>query len=104
MLIKFATGIRVIVTTANFVEYDTIGKSQGVWYQDFPRRQAEACEFEVRGLSTGNAAAFGSETVVDGYNNTTDISIYRGWFPASVPFPRYRRVSPSSVCLLEHVL
>lgn len=48
MLLKFPTGIRVVVLTANFVSTDVEDKSQGVWYQEFPLRKAETCEFEVR--------------------------------------------------------
>lgn len=47
MVLKFATGVRVVVLTANFVFTDVEGKSQGVWYQEFPLRQSATCDFEV---------------------------------------------------------
>lgn len=47
MLLKFPTGVRVVVLTANFVSTDVEDKSQGVWYQEFPLRKAETCDFEV---------------------------------------------------------
>ncbi|CAN0050566.1 unnamed protein product, partial [Laminaria digitata] len=46
MLLKFPTGVRVVVLTANFVSTDVEDKSQGVWYQEFPLRKAETCDFE----------------------------------------------------------
>lgn len=36
-----------MVLTANFVSVDVTDKSQAVWYQDFPRRKSETCDFEV---------------------------------------------------------
>lgn len=48
MVMKFRTGIRVVVLTANFVEMDVGEKSQGVWYQEFPLRpSSDTCDFEV---------------------------------------------------------
>lgn len=38
----------MIVLTANFVRQDVSGKSQGVWYQDFPLRASGTCDFEVQ--------------------------------------------------------
>lgn len=53
-LLKFASGVRVVITTANLVEQDLTGKSQGVWYQDFPLGEgAGACDFEVRPARPG---------------------------------------------------
>ncbi|CAM9293640.1 unnamed protein product [Scytosiphon promiscuus] len=46
IILKFPAGVRVVVLTANFVSTDVRGKSQGVWYQEFPLRQAESCDFE----------------------------------------------------------
>lgn len=48
MVLKFPRGVRVVVLTANFVDQDVTGKSQGVWYQEFPLRQSPTCDFEVR--------------------------------------------------------
>lgn len=48
MLLKFARGVRVVVLTANFIEQDVSGKSQGVWYQEFPLGCSRTCDFEVR--------------------------------------------------------
>lgn len=48
VLLKFVTGVRVVILTANFIDQDVNGKSQGVWYQEFPLRPSETCEFEVR--------------------------------------------------------
>lgn len=48
MVLKFRTGVRVVVLTANFVQQDVDGKSQGVWYQEFPLRASGTCDFEVR--------------------------------------------------------
>lgn len=47
MILKFSAGVRVVVLTANFVSMDVRGKSQGVWYQEFPLRRADTCDFEV---------------------------------------------------------
>ncbi|CAM9748232.1 unnamed protein product, partial [Hapterophycus canaliculatus] len=46
IILKFAAGVRVVVLTANFVLMDVRGKSQGVWYQEFPLRRADTCDFE----------------------------------------------------------
>ncbi|CAM9812363.1 unnamed protein product [Sphacelaria rigidula] len=46
MLLKFARGVRVVVLTANFIEQDVSGKSQGVWYQEFPLGCSRTCDFE----------------------------------------------------------
>ena len=48
MILKFRTGVRVVVMTANFLTVDVTEKSQAVWYQDFPRRESGTCDFEVR--------------------------------------------------------
>ena len=47
ILLKFPTGVRVVILTANFVSTDVEHKSQGVWYQEFPLREADTCDFEV---------------------------------------------------------
>ncbi|CAM9694407.1 unnamed protein product [Ectocarpus sp. 13 AM-2016] len=46
MILKFPTGVRVVVLTANFVVVDVTDKSQGVWYQDFPKRTSGSCAFQ----------------------------------------------------------
>ncbi|CAM9632280.1 unnamed protein product [Choristocarpus tenellus] len=40
-VVKYATGIRVAVFTANFRESDWEGMVQGVWYQDFPAKEVD---------------------------------------------------------------
>lgn len=47
IILKFPTGIRVVVLTANFIVVDVTDKSQGVWYQDFPKRTSGSCAFQV---------------------------------------------------------
>lgn len=47
MILKFPLGVRVVVLTANFVSMDVEDKSQAVWYQEFPLRESETCDFEV---------------------------------------------------------
>lgn len=47
IILKFPTGVRVVVLTANFLTVDVTDKSQAVWYQDFRRRESGACDFEV---------------------------------------------------------
>ncbi|CAN0315819.1 unnamed protein product, partial [Ectocarpus sp. 12 AP-2014] len=47
IILKFPTGVRVVVLTANFVAVDVTDKSQGVWYQDFPKRTSGSCAFQV---------------------------------------------------------
>lgn len=37
-VIEYATGLRVVVHTANLIYVDCNNKSQGLWYQDFPRK------------------------------------------------------------------
>ncbi|CAB1111323.1 unnamed protein product [Ectocarpus sp. CCAP 1310/34] len=46
IILKFSTGIRVVVLTANFIVVDVTDKSQGVWYQDFPKRTSGSCAFQ----------------------------------------------------------
>eukprot|EP00752_Nemacystus_decipiens_P007419 g6633.t1 len=46
IILKFPTGVRVIVLTANFLAVDVTDKSQAVWYQDFRRRESATCDFE----------------------------------------------------------
>lgn len=48
IILKFQTGVRVVVLTANFVSVDVSDKSQAVWYQDFRRGKSDTCDFEVR--------------------------------------------------------
>ena len=36
-LVAFERGLRVIVMTANLIHQDCNTKTQGLWYQDFPR-------------------------------------------------------------------
>ena len=36
-LVEFDRGLRVIVMTANLIYQDCNTKTQGLWYQDFPR-------------------------------------------------------------------
>ena len=36
-LVKFERGLRVVVMTANLIYQDCNTKTQGLWYQDFPR-------------------------------------------------------------------
>lgn len=47
VILKFQTGVRVVVLTANFLSIDVTDKSQAVWYQEFPLRESETCDFEV---------------------------------------------------------
>lgn len=47
IILKFPTGVRVVVLTANFLTVDVTDKSQAVWYQDFRRRESGTCDFEV---------------------------------------------------------
>lgn len=35
---EYATGLRVVVHTANLIYVDCNNKSQGLWYQDFPHK------------------------------------------------------------------
>jgi hypothetical protein len=39
MILYYPTGVRVVIHTANYLKRDWLYKSQGVWYQDFPRRK-----------------------------------------------------------------
>lgn len=52
MILKFQTGVRVVVLTANFVSMDVEDKSQAAWYQEFPLRESETCDFEVHMTKT----------------------------------------------------
>ena len=36
--IEYETGVRVIVHTANLIRIDFDNKTQGMWWQDFPRK------------------------------------------------------------------
>ncbi|CAM9973276.1 unnamed protein product [Pylaiella littoralis] len=65
MILKFPLGVRVVVLTANFVSMDFEDKSQAVWYQEFPLRESETCDFEESLVGYldkvgGPAAEFGS--------------------------------------------
>ena len=37
-VIEYERGVRVIVHTANLIRIDFDNKTQGVWWQDFPRK------------------------------------------------------------------
>ncbi len=37
-VIEYKTGVRVIVHTANLIRIDFDNKTQGMWWQDFPRK------------------------------------------------------------------
>ena len=37
-MIEYSTGVRVIVHTANLIRIDFDNKTQGMWWQDFPRK------------------------------------------------------------------
>ena len=37
-VLQYETGLRVIVHTANLIYIDCNNKTQGLWYQDFPRK------------------------------------------------------------------
>ena len=41
-MIEYETGVRVVVHTANLIYVDCNNKSQGLWFQDFPRKVASA--------------------------------------------------------------
>lgn len=41
-LVQYPTGLRVIITTANMIQCDCSSKSQGIWWQDFPRRDDQS--------------------------------------------------------------
>lgn len=47
IILKFPTGVRIVVLTANFLVVDVTDKSQAVWYQDFRLQKSEKCDFEV---------------------------------------------------------
>ncbi|KAK9812082.1 hypothetical protein WJX73_004687 [Symbiochloris irregularis] len=38
MILQYPQGVRVIITTANFIYCDCNGKTQGIWWQDFPKK------------------------------------------------------------------
>ena len=44
-LVESERGLRVIVMTANLIFQDCNLKTQGLWYQDFPRRAAHICVY-----------------------------------------------------------
>jgi len=37
-VIEYEAGVRVIVHTANLIRIDFDNKTQGMWWQDFPRK------------------------------------------------------------------
>ena len=41
-LIKFATGMRVVIHTANLIYVDCGNKTQGAWIQDFPKKRVHS--------------------------------------------------------------
>lgn len=59
IILKFETGVRVVVLTANFLECDVTGKSQAAWYQEFPKRETETCDFEVCTPQIGRFCMYG---------------------------------------------
>lgn len=42
-MIEYDTGVRVIVHTANLIRIDFDNKTQGMWWQDFPRKVSTLC-------------------------------------------------------------
>ena len=42
-MIQYEGGMRVVVHTANLIYVDCNNKSQGLWYQDFPRKVGLPC-------------------------------------------------------------
>jgi tyrosyl-DNA phosphodiesterase-1 len=42
-MIEYESGVRVVVHTANLIYVDCNNKSQGLWYQDFPRKVGLPC-------------------------------------------------------------
>jgi tyrosyl-DNA phosphodiesterase 1 len=59
MVIVYATHVRVVICTANFIAIDWNNKTQGVWTQDFPLAQAAASP------SSSSPAHPSSSSVVD---------------------------------------
>jgi tyrosyl-DNA phosphodiesterase-1 len=62
-LLFYERGMRVVVTSANFIEPDVNRKTQSVWWQDFPRRwpQTDAQKEAARGGKHLGARVFGLE-------------------------------------------
>ena len=42
-MIEYESGVRVVVHTANLIYVDCNNKSQGLWFQDFPRKVGLPC-------------------------------------------------------------
>ncbi|KAL6755664.1 hypothetical protein V8C86DRAFT_204300 [Haematococcus lacustris] len=40
LIIQYEEGLRVVVSTANFIHCDCTAKTQGIWHQDFPWKDA----------------------------------------------------------------
>ena len=38
-ILKYVTGVRVIIHTANLIYVDCNNKTQGIWWQDFPLKE-----------------------------------------------------------------
>lgn len=55
MFLVYPTGIRIIVHTANLIHVDWNNKTQGLWMQDFPWKDASTL--------TGNRSPFENDLV-----------------------------------------
>lgn len=50
-VIEYATGLRVIIHTANLIHIDCADKTQGLWWQDFPLKASASAQCSLKGLS-----------------------------------------------------
>lgn len=48
-IVFYSAAVRVVITTANFIEKDWIAMTQAVWFQDFPLRSADSPALTVFG-------------------------------------------------------
>ncbi|GMH40675.1 hypothetical protein BSKO_08579 [Bryopsis sp. KO-2023] len=89
-IIGFETGVRVVVHTANLIYADCNSKTQGVWWQDFPKKKPDGREnsefgLDLLGYLTALKLPRQANEIMTNLVNAHDFSSARVKLVASVP-------------------
>ncbi len=99
MLIFFATGVRVVICTANLLDYDWLMKNQGVWVQDFPLLTPSTSSSSTTSTTSSSAG----DPSLHEFRNVLQQYLHgmQGALRSNARSPGYAALTPARLALYE---
>jgi tyrosyl-DNA phosphodiesterase-1 len=63
LLVFYSCGVRVVITTANFIETDFTSKVQAIYVQDFPKKRNNAKQTSLSSASSSQSCQFEDDLI-----------------------------------------